>query len=658
MRPSAVRAAPGRSSAGHGSGVAQLQSSAGNRAVAKLMSSDARAGDVDTIDAIAAGGNRAALGLLHVQRDDKKPDPTTASQPGAKPDAKPDAKAPAGPDAKSLRKAWADAGLVAGGPLFDLINDDLSLAKLLDMGLPELGGLATKGTSAAFDKATEAGGSKGEVKPIGLDTKEAGQIGGALAGWAAGAVQKWLKTDDGKKFLAKAQAKINEHPTAAYWTIVSTLAVAIGGAVTGYFMGAFDPPEFKKQFEIRGVKIDAAVDLGNFKERVLQSGKLAMATKAGPGTLGVEGTAKSVTDEKTKAQGYDLGVTGSYTLGDEKKGGSAKLSGGVGYSTLKDQASANLGASFKFKPLTVDTTWKFLGDGTGVLDTTAVAKVNEQYSIGAGASGGVYGPGETKSPLGFKLSLTSTQGKDTDKVTADVNPNSRIVTFGREATRTLWGGSLAASESHGTEGKSVGAAYVRDALKLDLKYVVDKAGAQTLESGASTKGEGFEAAFAAKFGLDEGELQKLTVHLGFTTPDETVSFLHDLTIAVAAGKMETKATETIKIRLKQIAVELKANVGEAGGKELASGVSGELGWKLPSGLILGAGAGASYTPGKEGTNVPWIVGPTVSVGHEALPVRLIGGVNVPVGAGSENMPPVFGLSIGGAFEFGKDKKKK
>jgi hypothetical protein len=654
MRSGAARATPARSGSGAGAGsaVAQLQSSAGNKAVAELMTSDAAGGALNPVDALAAGGNRAAVGLL-VQRDDKKPD-AKADQ---KPEAKPDAKAASGPDTKALRKAWADAGLVAGGPLFDLINDDLSLAKLLDMGLPELGGLAGKGAGAAFDKGTEAGGSKGEVKPIGLETKEVEQVGGALAGWAAAAAQKWLKTEDGKKFLAKAQAKINEHPNAAYWTIVSTIAVGIGGAVTGYFMGAFDPPELKKQFEIRGVKIDAAVDLGNFRERVLQSGKLAMSTKAGPGTLGLEAAAKSVTDDKTKAESYDLGVTGSYTLGDEKKGGSGKLSGGVGYSTLKDQTSASLGASFKFKPLTVDTTWKFLGDGTGVLDTSAVAKVNEQYSIGAGASGGVYGPGETKSPLGFKLSLTSTQGKDTDKVTADVNPNSRIVTFGREATRTLWGGSLTALESHGTEGKSVGAAYVRDALKLDLKYVVDKAGAQTLETGASTKGEGFEAAFAARFGLDEGELQKLTVHLGFTTPDETVKFLHDLSIAVAAGKMETKATETIKVRLKQIAVELKASVGETGGKELASSAGVDVGWKLPSGLILGAGAGASYAPGKEGTSVPWMVGPSLSVSHEDLPIRLVGGVNVPVGAGSENMPPVFGLSIAPNLEFGKGKKK-
>jgi hypothetical protein len=650
-RPARWAAAPAGSRGARGAAAARGDARTNNRA----RPDGSTANDATEISRLqSTAGNKAVAQLLTAQREDEK---KGTPAPDAKPEAKPDAKAGSAPDTKALRKAWADAGLVAGGPLFDLINDDLSLAKLLDMGLPELGGLAGKGAGAGFDKATEAGGTKGEVKPIGLETKEVEQIGGALAGWAASAAQRWLKTDEGKKFLAKAQGFINEHPKAAYWTLVSTLAAGIGGAVTGYFMGAFDPPEFKKQFEIRGVKIDAAVDLGNFKERVLQSGRLAMSAKAGPGTLGLEGTAKSVTDDKTKAQGYDLGAGGSYTLGDEKSG-SAKLSGGVGYSTLKDQASANLGASFKFKPLTVDTTWKFLGDGTGVLDTSAVVKVSEQYSIGAGASGAVYGPGESKSPLGFKLSLTSSQGKDSDKVTADVNPNSRIVTFGREATRTLWGGSLTAMESHGTEGRNVGAAYVRDALKLDLKYTVDKAGAQALEAGASTKGEGFEAAVAGKFGLDEGEIQKLTVHLGFTTPDETVKFLHDMSIAVAAGKTETKATETIKVRLKQIAVELQASVGEKGGKELASSVSADVGWKLPSGLILGAGAGASYTPGKEGSNVPWLVGPQVSISHEALPIRLVGGVNVPVGAGSENMPPVFGLSLATNFEFGKDKDKK
>ena len=78
-------------------------------------------------------------------------------------------------------------------------------------------------------------------------------------------------------------------PQGAYWVIVSTLAVAIAGAVTAYFTNMIDPKEIKKTFEVKGLKIDAAVDLGKFQERVLQSAKLGLSGKAGPGTLGVEG---------------------------------------------------------------------------------------------------------------------------------------------------------------------------------------------------------------------------------------------------------------------------------------------------------------------------------------------------------------------------------
>jgi hypothetical protein len=53
-----------------------------------------------------------------------------------------------------------------------------------------------------------------------------------------------------------------------------------------------------------------------------------------------------------------------------------------------------------------------------------------------------------------------------------------------------------------------------------------------------------------------------------------------------------------------------------------------------------------------------MVTPGVSVSHEALPIRLVGGVNVRVGPGSVGMAPVFGLSVSPNFEFWSEKKKK
>lgn len=646
MRSASTRATAPRTSAR--SAVAQLQSSAGNRAVTELMTSEA---GIDTaltpIHAMAAAGNRArtrllAAQLLTVQREDAKkpaaPDPKTAP--------KVDPKA----DKAALRKAWDEAGLVAGDKVFDLINDDLSVESLVGMALPGLVGLANEGAAAGFAKGTED--TKGEVKPIGLDTKEAGQLTGALTGWAQKGAEGWLKGDDGKKFIAKAQGFVNNHPKGAYWVIVSTLAIAIAGAVTAYFTNMVDPKELKKTFEFRGLKIDAAVDLGKFKERILQTAKLGLSGKAGPGIAGVEGTAKTVTDEKTKKQGYELGATGSYAIGDEKKGPSAKLSGGYGYNTLKNESSANIGANMKFKPLTIDTTFKFQGDGSGVLDTSVVGKIAENQTLSVGASGGVYGPAESKTPVGYKLALTTTSGKESEKVTMDVDPKDRIVTLGTEQTRNLWGGSVTASVASGA-GASAGVAFKRDALKLDLKYTLDKAGKSTLDVGASGAGENLDAAFAGKFGLETGELEKLTVHLGFTSPDEMLKFLHDMSVEVAAGKIDATTTETLKVRLKRIAVEVAGSVGQKADKETVS-ARAEVGWKLPSGLILGAGAQATYTSGKPGVPAPWQVGPMVSISHEALPVRLTGGVYADPGSSA---PPVFALGVTGNFDFLSGKKK-
>ncbi len=640
MRP-AARATPARG--GSGSAVAQLQSSAGNRAVAELMTGDAGTGDAITpIDAISAAGNRAATRLFTAQR-------TTAQREDEKKPAAPKADPKA--DKAALRKAWADAGLVAGGPLFDAINADLSIESLVTMALPELVGLANEGAAAGFAKGTED--TKGEVKEIGLDKKEAGQITTAATGWAQKGAETWLKGEDGKKFLGKLQDYINKHPEGAYWTIVGTLAAAISGAVIAYFAGAIDPKEFKKKFEFKGMTIDAAVDLGKFQERVLQSAKLALSGKAGPGTLAIEGNAKTVTDKKES--GYELGVTGSYTLGDEKKGPSAKLSGGYAYNTLKDESSASVGASMKYKPLTIDTTFKFQGDGSGVLDTSVVGKLADNLTLSAGATGGVYGPAESKAPVAYKLALTSDKGKgESDKVTMDVDPNARIVTFGTDQTRNLWGGSLTTSVANGA-GTTAGLSFARNALKADLKYTLDKAGAASLDIGASGKAEGIDAAFAAKFGLETGQLEKLTVHLGFGGPDETLKFLHDMSIEIAAGKVDAKATETIKVRLKQIAVEVEASVGQKDDKATGS-ARAEVGWKLPSGLIIGVGAQATNTGGTGKVPSPWMAGPMVSVSHEALPVRLTGGVFTPIDPAAPT-PPVFSLGVSGNFDFASGKKK-
>ncbi len=172
---------------------------------------DTGPGDAATISRLqSTAGNRAVAQLLTAQRDDEKPPgPTTAPKAADAKGADPKA-AKAAADKAALRKAWADAGVVAGGPLFDLINSDLGVDKLVDMALPELVGLANEGAAAGFAKGTEA--SKGEVKPIGLDTKEAGQVTGALTGWAQKGAEDWLKSADGKQFLAKAQKYVNEQP--------------------------------------------------------------------------------------------------------------------------------------------------------------------------------------------------------------------------------------------------------------------------------------------------------------------------------------------------------------------------------------------------------------------------------------------------------------
>jgi hypothetical protein len=51
-----------------------------------------------------------------------------------------------------------------------------------------------------------------------------------------------------------------------------------------------------------------------------------------------------------------------------------------------------------------------------------------------------------------------------------------------------------------------------------------------------------------------------------------------------------------------------------------------------------------------------MVGPMVSVSHEALPVRLTGGVFTPIDPATPT-PPVFVLGVSGNFDFASGKKK-
>ena len=343
---------------------------------------------------------------------------------------------------------------------------------------------------------------------------------------------------------------------------------------------------------------------------------------------------------------------GSYSLG------AAKLSGGYGYNTLTDQSSANLGLNYKFQPLTLASSFKLSQDGTGMLDTSILIKANDELTLGAGASGGLYGPGAVKAPLGFKLSLASAHGKESDKVTADLNPTARSVTFGAEQVRNLWGGSMTLGMTGGTAGSGVSASYVRDALKADLKYSVDAKGAESMEAGVSGKGEGVEAGATLKYGLTDDELQKLTTHLGFTTPDQTLKFVNDIALDVGKGAVTAKVTLGLKLRLKTVAAELEQGLTVKDGADTGASTRATVGWKMPAGLTMGVGAGGAYAPVKGQPVTPWMVGPEVSIGHEALPIRLVGGVNMPVGPGSEGMPPVFGLSIAPAFEFGGGAPKK
>lgn len=627
LHPAALRALAGGATA-PAPLVARLQSSAGNRAVAQLMASGAPIGHA------GGAGNRALAAALAVQR----------AGPGA---------GAAKPDTKAERKAWEEAGLVGGGALYDLVNKDLSIAKLVGLALPELAGLINKGAEAGFEAATEAGGTKGKVEEIGLETKEVGQVSEAVTGWAQKAAEKWLATPDGKAFLAKAQAVVNEHPTAAYWTIVGAVAAGIAGATIAYFSNAIDPPELKKQFELAGIRIDAAVDLGKVQEQVLQSARLALKRKVGPGEASLSGGVKAVKGKEEEGYEYSLGA--GYTLGP------ASLTGGYGYSSLKDQSSFNLGVGYKFQPLTLESTFRLADDGTGTLDTTGVLKLGEQAALGFGTYGAVTGPGTEKSPLGFKLSLTTSKGKESDKITADINPTTRALTLGREQVRSIYGGMLTVGTSEGDKGTTISAGYKRDALSADLKYSVSADGAETLETGAKGKAEGAEAGISLKYGLSEGELQALTTHLAFTTPDETLKFLNDIAITLGEKGVDAKVSLGMKLRLKSIAAELAGSMTVKEDVDVGASAKAAVGWKLPAGITMGVGAGGTYTPDKGKPATPWMVGPELSVGHEALPIRLVGGVNVPVGPGSEGLPPVFGLSIAPAFEFlggGSGKKKK
>ena len=194
---------------------------------------------------------------------------------------------------------------------------------------------------------------------------------------------------------------------------------------------------------------------------------------------------------------------------------------------------------------------------------------------------------------------------------------------------------------------SVKSTILKDHLVAQAKLELSsETGKSTVSAGAGGKAGGFDYTVSAAYGLDQQQLTKLTAHLGFTSSDQTLSWLADLSYKVAEGKDAYEAKVALQKVLGRYTLRLDAN-----GLYKAGAFTGD------ATALAGYGLGAGFNVGVVG-GVGYDKNPILHGGlafkHDDMPAWATFQYNAPVGEGS--LPGFFSLGV--IIPLGSQEKKK
>ncbi len=390
--------------------------------------------------------------------------------------------------AEKLRAAAARAsyqallGAALGGKLYDLVAAELAPDKILALGGQGLDAAAAAGVAAIkpvagaqiMDEASEADAVK--------------QFAGALANWAKGEAETWLKSADGKDFAAKVSQWFEGNPAA----VVGLALLAAAGAVAGNA----SIPELQQKFQLgANTTLNAGVNLNRLRDIAVKSAQLGVAWKKADATAS---------------------LTYAYKKGESGQADTQTLSVKVG----DTHKSLTADATVQGDKLVVKTAGEYKGDGL-----TVAAGVQQTRQSGSNPA--------------TLADAKVTVGSATENVTAeakyDVGSGDLAIDVG--ALRKFAAGPDGLSgDVHGTTGYDgkAGASVTAGATlqtPADLKIALDAAlhehGPSTVAGSAQEQVGDFTAKESATFDLTDDRLQQLALEFGFRDKNSFDAFVVD-----------------------------------------------------------------------------------------------------------------------------------
>ena len=324
-----------------------------------------------------------------------------------------------------------------GGKLYELLREHASYADLL--GYAKDGSKSVADALGKLAKPTKKGAAGG-VMDTQPEADAANKVlSEVLAPALKAALDKWLESEKGKRFLLAINHWVEENP-AAVTAILGTAAI---GAAVAVYLSNMDVPEFSKTFDLgKHFKVGAGIDLGKIQELSVQAAKLSVEYT----TKGLSATIKASHDVEKDTTLLEGEIKGDTKIGDTAVSASGKVSHttvGDKDGVLKAEAKLAVGDALEVsgthgpKGNAASGTLK---GGTQIgrvkADGTGTAQIDEAGRLTLTADGGLSGVlGDMPASARAKLISASGGGKD-DSLQIQGN-----VAFGEKGEQTTAAGT-------------------------------------------------------------------------------------------------------------------------------------------------------------------------------------------------------------------------
>ncbi len=447
----------------------------------------------------------------------------------------------------AARKGFTDLlGSFLGGKLYEVVHDNVSADKFLEYGKQGI----TAAAEAIGDLPQPIAGSG--IMDTKAEAEAVGKFGAALAKWAGGYAEEWLKGEDGAKFRQAASEWVEGHPGILIAAALAAAAAAVAANV--------DVPELKQKFKIGGgLSASAGIDMGKIRDFAVKGASAGLEYKKGDVQAAVSYKAKVGEDGKVS---HEAGAEAKYKIND------AHSIAANGKLAPDGSLSFGVGSLNTFGALSMDSSLGYRVPNQG--DSSAFGAVKLRY------------------------------GSDERNVTGNTSYDSSTGRF----TLGLGAALETPSAEKGKEGSPPPPPI--ESLRLGLNFAADRASGSTLSGNADYQRNGFMGSGNGTYSFEAGRLTELGVKLGYRDPKEFQSVVLDWKRSYKDKVPEDRFGLLLETTVSDFMVRGQAQAVMAGGQLAQAGATVDVAHRIDNRFsVIG---GASYgmqtgTPYSGGTDL-------------------------------------------------------